>query len=321
MQISAKSEFNMPPKLKLRPDIGLFLQNWLSHRFSYNDWTATYTVTLDQLEQACLIDDDSHLSSDLRAVNAMLWSQDRMTWQGLGTGQGDWTPLPSLNNQYGVVNKVLHPDRVFIFCSESGTDRHVPGSFFLRAAAARAMQEAIETEKLPHLCVPKVSLVALSPMNIIKHLPEAEQPHHFVLVINTSGMRVLCNEPEAGLDDNKCRQLAQLCCLGFPISLPGWTCCNKLVLIPSCLSCFSLNEPNLIPGQYKRTKELMNARELTRLNLARISLRRVCDLLVIKENATLLQLFETARYELEKHVLRFNKNSRDVGSSLQLPTA
>jgi hypothetical protein len=251
-------------------------------------------------------------------VDAMLWSPDRMTWHGLGAGRGDWIPLP-LFGQYAVVNEVLYPDRVFIFCSESVMERRVPGSFFLRAAAARAMQEAIRAENLTHLCVPKISLVALSSMDIIKHLPEAEQPYHFVLVVNTSDMQ--CNVSDPVLNDNKCRELAQLCCLGFSISLPAWTCANKLVIIPSSLSCFSLNEPDLVPGQYKRTKELVHARELTRLNLARIGLRRVCELLVIKERRSLLQLFETARYELEKHVLRFNKNSRDVGSSLLLPEA
>lgn len=321
--------------MNLCPDTGLFFQDWLSHRFSYLDWMTPFTVTLDELFQTCVIHDegtpgnagdkvpDSNLQQTLKALEPLLWSQDRATWMGLNDRiEGDWTPVAGSAHTF--VNKALYPGRMFEFFEGVDSANAVPGSFFLRAAAAREMQEAIDREGLTRVCLPKMYLVALASKDAIKMLPEADQCRQFILVIDTRDMNIQGNEPRTVMDAATCRELAQLCCLGFPIHTNAWTSDGgtsttaKLVILLASLSCFSLNEPDQIPNQYGRTRELRDAQELLRLNLARANLphlRLLCQFFGGQP-----RVFDTALYELDKHVLRVNKTARELCPSCILPS-
>lgn len=279
------------------PEVGFFFQKWFES--TPQAWDSVRETTLQQLFETCLdtLDPSDQLMSDLKSVESTLWSADKMTW--LGELPGGWRKVPSTNH-YHIVNDA-YPGRVFVFCSTASTNaRQVPGAFFLRALAARHIEQAIKDHTLAHVCIPKMSLIALSPCSQIESLHEDEQPYEFVLVIDTQAMDIQVGTVESLLNEEMCQNIAQLCSLGFPISAPGWTHEGKLVVVPSPLTCFLLNEPEKHTNQYRHTNKLKLERAVTQLTLARMYLSNTGFSGVPRQ---FCQIFETALYEVEKNNL------------------
>lgn len=224
-----------------------------------------------------------------------------------------------------VVNDKEYPGRVFVFYSPAkepvvsnliGAIKAMspkprvpsPSSFFLRVPTMHKMKKAIEAHGLSSLCVPNAALITWASRDEIEALEEQDRPYKFVIVMDTGGICkqgwsafpplnfVIGFHPITKLTEFVKCQIAQLCCLGFPISRTFWIRQNdkpgqkghikQLIVMPSDMDCFVLDQ----------TGQTMIINGMTRLELAKKFLSHLSP---DPENPLSSAVYDIALYELK----------------------
>jgi len=253
--------------LEMTPEeTGLFFRKWLA-KFNDVEWKSTNRISMDELFEkhvAGYANRDivfrSHTQELIQTLKAMRSTMDTSE-DNLPDG---WHRIVGPTDDFHVVNGTKYPGRIFVFCRPNQDS----GSFFLRVPAMREMQKAIDVHGLSSLCVPDATLITWASRDEIETLNERDCCYKFVIVMDfryrdkvsteeafvANGQlwnreRVVIVSPYNFI---KC-QIAQLCCLGFPISKTFWTYqynepgkkgfSKKLIVMPSHMPCFSAYTP------------------------------------------------------------------------------